>query len=471
MSHDQKTISGQTSLTEVRMMRLDDLKPSPKNDLYRPVNPKDPEVQKLAELIIQQGLIEPIQITEDGFILSGHKRAAACKLAGYRVVRCIEFPIRHDDPKFLEYLVSCNAQRVKTRTEATREALVLANGKDAYQALKRHREASCRIKPETIKAGKRGQRKAISNVKRAMANAVIQVINENRDFWPLSVRQVHYRLLNSPPLKNSSKPQSRYVNDQKSYSNLSDLLTRMRLAGEVPMNSIADETRPEESWGIHKNIRDFVDQQLDSFLRGYWRDLLQSQSNLYVVCAEKMTLTGIIHPICADYTMPYVIGRGYTSLSSRAKLYQRYQASGKEKLVLLILGDFDPEGVDIGESWVRSFREDFGIDAEGIRVGLNQDHIDQFDLAQNYQNAKKGSSRYKDFVNKYGDKVYEMESLSPKQLQKILRETIENVIDMTLFNSEEESEEDDAKHLSIVRKQVIVATLEIVTEMEEFDHE
>jgi hypothetical protein len=36
-------------------------------------------------------------------------------------------------------------------------------------------------------------------------------------YWPLTVRQVHYLLLNDPPLRHDKKPGSVYVNDKASY--------------------------------------------------------------------------------------------------------------------------------------------------------------------------------------------------------------------------------------------------------------
>ena len=51
------------------------IKPSAENDkLYKPVNLKDPQTIALADSIREFGLKEPIVLTLDGFILSGHRR-------------------------------------------------------------------------------------------------------------------------------------------------------------------------------------------------------------------------------------------------------------------------------------------------------------------------------------------------------------------------------------------------------------
>jgi hypothetical protein len=55
--------------------RVASLKPSPENlELHNPVQEDDPELHKLAESIRKNGLHEPLAITEDNYIVSGHRR-------------------------------------------------------------------------------------------------------------------------------------------------------------------------------------------------------------------------------------------------------------------------------------------------------------------------------------------------------------------------------------------------------------
>jgi len=66
------------------------------------------------------------------------------------------------------------------------------------------------IEPDDI-----GRRDEILAAKKPLLEAILQVLNEQRDYWPLSVRQIHYRLLNSKPLLHASKP-GKYGNDKAS---------------------------------------------------------------------------------------------------------------------------------------------------------------------------------------------------------------------------------------------------------------
>ena len=57
---------------------LDSIFPSPENEkLYRPIDPDDPATIDMAEGISKHGIREPIVITLDGWILSGHRRHVA----------------------------------------------------------------------------------------------------------------------------------------------------------------------------------------------------------------------------------------------------------------------------------------------------------------------------------------------------------------------------------------------------------
>jgi hypothetical protein len=122
---------------------------------------------------------------------------------------------------------------------------------------------------------------------------------------------------------------------------------------------------------------------------------------------------------------------------------------------LIVLGDLDPEGININESLLQSIREDFGeYDTEAIRAGLNLEHVRRFHLSDNPAEAKESSSRYTDFVKRYGRRVYELEALEPEQLQEILTETIDSIMDKNLFNIELEAEKQDAAYLQAVRKRI-----------------
>lgn len=127
----------------VRRIRVDRIHPSPENALlYRSVDPRDPDVQALAESIREYGVREPLVLTEDLYILSGHRRWMAARLAGLSHVPCRIKSLRYHDcteDEIVRLLREHNRQRVKTVDEMLREEVVSVDPDLAYARLLEHR--------------------------------------------------------------------------------------------------------------------------------------------------------------------------------------------------------------------------------------------------------------------------------------------------------------------------------------------
>jgi len=453
------TARGKSGHDPIQIISLDEIRPSPENNtLYRPVDPDDPEIIALTESIEKHGIQEPLVVTRDGWIVSGHRRHAAATLANLAEVPCkvLDFDKEDDHDRFMQLLRECNRQRTKSFDEKLREEVVSADPEEAYVALVSHRmarsEESIGVEGIALRGEKRRSR--ISAAKRPFLDAVWEVLEERQDFWPLSDRQIHYGLLNNPPLIHASKPNSRYANTKQSYKALTDLLTRARLEELIPMAAIADPTRPVTVWKVDPDPQVFIQRELDHLLKGYWRNLMQSQPNYLEIVGEKNTVESTVRPIAMQYCIPYTIGRGFCSLPPRAAIADRFAKSGKETLVLLILSDFDPDGEEIAHSLARSLRDDFGIyGIEAIKVALTADHVERFNLPPQMQ-AKAGSTNYRRFTEEHGHDVFELEALPPKTLQELLTEAIESVIDVEAFNHEIDQEKKDAASLDVTRRRI-----------------
>lgn len=441
----------------VRILPRHAIRPSPENDkLYRPIVETDPEIIALAGSIREHGVKEPLVITADNYILSGHRRFVASGIAGLKELPCRVDSVFHDSEKFMVLLREYNRQREKSRDEKLREAVVSANPEEAHRRLVEHRRKASRVKDgDFMEITGDKVRAEISDAKAPFLDAIMRVLKEREDFLPLSDRQIHYALLNAPPLIHASKPGSTYRNDKSSYKALTDLLTRARLEGFIPMEWIADPTRPVVTWKVHREVSAFMAKCLDDLLKGYYRDYMQSQSNQIEIVGEKNTIESVIRPVAMEFTIPYTIGRGYCSLRPRHDLAERFKASGKEKLILLILSDFDPDGEEIAQSFVRSLRDDFGIaDIEAKKVALTAEQIEEHSLPRSME-AKESSSNYQKFFENHGDAVFELEALRPEDLQAALRLAIESVIDRKALNHEIDQEKEDAAFLENKRREIL----------------
>lgn len=434
------------------------VRPSPENEtLYGPINKKSPGIHGLSTSLVKHGMREPIVATVDGWIVSGHRRHFAAGLARLDRISVRYLNVRRadlTDDQFIQLLREYNRQREKTHAERYREALLDVNPNETYRVVQEERERRSRVDVDPITIVGTLRRSNISSAKQPMLAAIARVLEDRRKFWPLSDRQIHYALLSDPPLRHAKKPDSVYCNDNASYQSLVELLTRARLTGNVPMDAIADETRPVTVWAVHRETSGFVQQQLDGLLKGYYRDLLQSQPNHIELVGEKNTVGPILKPVAAEFCMPLTVGRGYCSLPPRAAMAKRFRDSGKEKLVLLIVSDFDPDGEEIAHSFARSLRDDFDVSTvHPIKVALTAEQVRAYGLPPQLK-AKETSAHHGKFTAKHGDDVFELEALAPAELQKIVRAAATSVLDVDAYNREVAAERADIAHLEGVRRSV-----------------
>ena len=455
---------GEKSLTKhndtIQSVAIDSISSSPENDdVYGKIDTENHELVMLCNDIIEHGIREPIQVSVEGYIVSGHRRYAAARLAGLEKVpirRLVISRADHSSISWKRVLASHNRQRVKSAAVRMKESLLAIDPDVAYQQMIALRQERDRDAPNEICIRAESSRAEISQAKEPMLLAAISAINELKKYWPLTVRQVHYRLLNKPPLRHASKPDSRYSNDRKSYGDLCNLLARARLANRVQWQAITDETRPVSGTNYCEDCAEFIDRETKWFLDGYRRNLMQSQPDHIEMIAEKLTVQGIVKPIADNFCIPLTIGRGYCSLEPRRAIAERFISSGKDRLVLLVVSDLDPDGESIAESFARSIRDDFGIAAvRPLKCLLTMEQVKKWSLPPNGMEAKKSSGQYATYRKRYGtDRVYELEAIEPARMQSALVETIDSVIDRTAFNAEIENEKHDSSKLAAIKQNV-----------------
>jgi hypothetical protein len=450
----------------VCLLGLDEVKPSPENVLlYHPVTPDDPATIELADSIAQRGILEPLVVSADGYIISGHRRHCAGRISGLEELPCRKLNVRRGDgekasDEFLRLLREHNRQRIKSNDELLREAIVSVDPKKAHRALTAYRKRKAKLKVAPMEIRDAERRCEISEAKTEFLGAVHKIIREQKEFWPLSLRQIHYQLLNDPPLIHSSKPGSRYRNDKPSYRRLVDLVTRARHEGWIDYDVIDDPFRFVTTWDPHPNLSNYYQQQVEDLLRDYSRDLLQSQPNQIELVVEKDTLRNIVSPVAIEFRIPLIIGRGQCSTRPLYNMAERYRKSGKTKLVILAVSDLDPDGDAIAHSLGQRLRDDFRIrDVAVIKTALTMEQVGDLALPEKFERAKEASPNYSRYVNTYHtDLVWELEAVDPKALQKLITDAIDAVIDRKAYNAEVKQERADAAHNEAVR-QLVLQTL------------
>jgi hypothetical protein len=111
---------------QVEMPPIGYIKPSPENDAVYGEIEHDEQMENLIESIRRKGLEEPLILTEDLFVLSGHRRLYALEHLGWDMVpvRIRKGICRHGNHEYHRDLVEYNPQRIKHAGSLLKEALL-----------------------------------------------------------------------------------------------------------------------------------------------------------------------------------------------------------------------------------------------------------------------------------------------------------------------------------------------------------
>ena len=279
------------------------------------------------------------------------------------------------------------------------------------------------------------------------AAQVLDITESLREFWPLTLRQVHYQRF--------SKGYS--SNTESAYTALSVLLKWMRIHEKLPWHAIEDRTRSMSAKRGFENIGEFVEQQLQTMLRGYSRCRVQGQDKYVEVWVEKDTLSRLFEDVVWPYCMRCVVCRGYQSVSFIADFYKRAEHAislGKDPIILYF-GDLDASGVQMFEATQETLETE--MDLAGVtfkRCGLLPEHIERYNLPNDPSAVKTTDKRYKKFKEKYGDLAVELDAMQPSDLQNLIRESIEKELDLPRFEQEKEFETLDRQEIEAFREEV-----------------
>ncbi len=278
-------------------------------------------------------------------------------------------------------------------------------------------------------------------------NKTMEILDELKEYKPLTLRQTYYQLVGKG-----------YIDNNKSqYGMLSNLLKWARIDGYVSWDDVEDRVRAYHSGEGWSDKESFINQELDNFLKGYGRDLMQSQSKYIEVWIEKDALSSIFTKIANPYCISVVVCRGFSSVSFLNEFKNRleYNADGK-KAVMLYFGDFDPSGVEMLKAMKLTLETELNVkDIEFKRVALMKEDIFKYSLPHNPDAIKEKDTRTQKHVSLYGNLAVELDALRPDILTEKIKESIESELDIGTFNKEVEIESSEFDKLSGMRTQII----------------
>jgi hypothetical protein len=280
-------------------------------------------------------------------------------------------------------------------------------------------------------------------------DAVIAVLDDLRDYWPLTLRQVYYQLVASGTIENN----------RNEYQKLSRNLSAARLEGAVPWAALEDRARSMHEVHAWEDRDEFVESTLAHFLRHYRRDLLQEQDEALEVWIEKDALSSVCYRAAEPYCVPVVVARGFASTSYKHECRLRVVRNAKrgQKTHILYFGDLDPSGWEMLPAMMNTLQLDMELGelVQATRCALTQEQVSQYNLPRNPDALKASDPRAKKYMKQFGNLAVELDALPPATLQSIVRCAIERRLDMELFAKAVAKQEEDVRQLGEYREQVL----------------
>jgi hypothetical protein len=176
--------------------------------------------------------------------------------------------------------------------------------------------------------------------KRELLAQVQAVIEEYRDYHPLTIRQIFYRLV-----ANYDFPKT----TQAYKGRLCELMTEARRARVIPMEVIRDDTVTTLDNSGFASKLDFLEMVRDQAARVTLDRSACQQTRLVVFC-EAAGMAPQLARVASEYGVAVTASGGFDSLTSKYDLARSF-ADEERDIEVLHIGDHDPSGGHMFVTW------------------------------------------------------------------------------------------------------------------------
>lgn len=257
--------------------------------------------------------------------------------------------------------------------------------------------------------------------------------------YGLTLRQLYYWFVKEGLIPNRGSE----------YDKLGGIIDTARKAGLIDWDHIEDRTRNLSA------ARHFIDPDecIRKASKSYVINRWYKQKYKVEVWVEKEALAGIVGQAALRFDCPFFACRGYVSQSEMhiaGRRLAKYRENGYIP-VIVHLGDHDPSGIHMSEDIENRLSLYMGDgvltddQAEGERiplkvdrVALNMDQVRQYNPPPNP--AKVTDSRAADYIRRFGRESWELDALSPQQLDALVVSSIKKYLDIPMYNARVEKE-------------------------------
>jgi hypothetical protein len=187
----------------------------------------------------------------------------------------------------------------------------------------------------------------------AMLEQIEAVLDEHRDYWPITPRQVLYRLMGAGQATKADAER------------IGDYLVRARRAGMIEWEAIGDGRTDAKVPIVCDDPEAFFAEMRQS-ASVYQLDRQEGQDVYIEVVVEAAGAVEQLYRTTSAYGVPVYSGSGFVPVTALRDIVLRAEARDVETLVL-VLGDYDPAGRYIRErvaTDIEAFAEEHDVDID-----------------------------------------------------------------------------------------------------------
>jgi hypothetical protein len=260
---------------------------------------------------------------------------------------------------------------------------------------------------------------------RGKSRASLDLIEKAREIagenQPCTVRAICYRLFIAGLIDSMSKANTNRVSTQ---------LVWAREQGVIPWEWIVDEARRPECVSTWENAEEILACTVNGYRRNYWAD----QPEWIEVWSEKGTVRGTLAPVLDQYGITFRVMHGHGSATALHEIAEMADRSNKF-LTALYVGDRDPSGMDMSERDLPERLDRYSADGVStvdiVRVAVaEQDTTRAAGVPFFPASDKTADPRHRWYVEKYGEKCWELDALSPVILRERVEAEIRKLLDL-----------------------------------------
>ena len=270
----------------------------------------------------------------------------------------------------------------------------------------------------------------LCNSKNELIEKIVETANEiyNEMGMQITVRQLYYQLVSRGYIKNGK------------YNTLNPLLTNLREEGILDWRIFEDRSRV-----IFEPTTIEPDTNVKHLILNYVKTLSvppvnkwHNQTNYLELWYEKDALSSYFQNIADKWKIITFATRGFNSTTNNKETIERFNNHKNKKCVILYCGDCDPYGIQIYQTLLKKIKN-----IEIKRIALTNEQIKKFNLIE-MPDMKGNTLTRERFIEKYGDKAYELDALSGKELMNILDDSISKYFIPNLYDNSYKDKENQA---------------------------